>query len=267
MTIAIFMQVGDGVVLAADSSSTIFGQSQNGKTGVVKVYNYAHKIFQFKDYPIGLMMWGAGNIGPHSVDSLLSYYGDNYPSINQTTSYTVQKMAQDVSDFILKQFKKNLPNLESKDWPPLGIVVAGYSSQNLAPENYLLQFPNSLTPKPMRQDCGVNWYGQTEPIVRIVMGYSLKVANILIQANLLPEQQNIVAQLQSALGKLQMPIIFDSMPLQDAVDLAIWLVAIAKGYYRFIIGAPTVGGPTDVAIIKRNCFKWVQKKELRGEEI
>ncbi len=46
MTIAITLKVNDGLVLAADSASTIVATDELGNAGVINVYNNANKIFQ-----------------------------------------------------------------------------------------------------------------------------------------------------------------------------------------------------------------------------
>jgi hypothetical protein len=72
MTIAVSLKVNDGVVLAADSATTLIGQSPDGSVGVVNVYNNANKIFNLvKDWPIGVVTWGAGSIGTASVSTLV----------------------------------------------------------------------------------------------------------------------------------------------------------------------------------------------------
>ena len=51
------------------------------------------------------------------------------------------------------------------------------------------------------------------------------------------------------------------MPIQDAVDLATFLVDFTKAVVRFSPGAPIVGGKTEVAAItKHESFKWVSRK-------
>ena len=53
------------------------------------------------------------------------------------------------------------------------------------------------------------------------------------------------------------------MPIQDAIDLAQYLVDVAKGFSRFLPGADTVGGDTDVAVVTRHeRFKWIKRKHF-----
>ena len=51
------------------------------------------------------------------------------------------------------------------------------------------------------------------------------------------------------------------MPVQDAIDLAIFLVETTIGFTKFLPGANTVGGAVDVATVTRHeGFKWIRRK-------
>lgn len=58
-----------------------------------------------------------------------------------------------------------------------------------------------------------------------------------------------------------MPMIVAPMPIQDAIDLAKFLVYMTIQTMKFGPVAPTVGGPIEVAAItKHEHFKWVLRK-------
>ena len=60
---------------------------------------------------------------------------------------------------------------------------------------------------------------------------------------------------------LSIPLGVSEMPIQDAIDLADFLVEISKKTSRFLPGPQIIGGPTDIAVItKHEGFKWIQKK-------
>jgi hypothetical protein len=60
---------------------------------------------------------------------------------------------------------------------------------------------------------------------------------------------------------LQVQFAIPAMPMQDAIDLAEFLVDVAEKYARFAPGAPVVGGPIEIAAItKHEGFKWVKRK-------
>jgi hypothetical protein len=56
------------------------------------------------------------------------------------------------------------------------------------------------------------------------------------------------------------PIIYEGMPLQDAIDLAVYLVNVTIGHSRFAVGPPVCGGQIDVATITSRGFQWIRRK-------
>ena len=61
-------------------------------------------------------------------------------------------------------------------------------------------------------------------------------------------------------AQFEYPIAFEGMPLQDAIDLAVYLVEMTTGRYRFAVGAPPCSGELDVAVITPRGFTWVYRK-------
>jgi hypothetical protein len=57
----------------------------------------------------------------------------------------------------------------------------------------------------------------------------------------------------------------DAMPVQDAIDLARWLVHVTMGYQRFnVLQQPkTVGGSIELAAItKHEGFRWIERRHF-----
>ena len=73
--------------------------------------------------------------------------------------------------------------------------------------------------------------------------------------------------LRELMSNLQYPIPYQALPLQDCVDLAIFLIRTTMSAQQLAIAIRGVGGPIDVAIITRtNGLKYVQQKIIHGEE-
>jgi len=51
---------------------------------------------------------------------------------------------------------------------------------------------------------------------------------------------------------LTVPMVTPPMPIQDAIDLAEFLVDTIVKFSKFPPGAPTVGGPTEIAAITKH---------------
>ena len=64
------------------------------------------------------------------------------------------------------------------------------------------------------------------------------------------------------------PLILAAAPIQDAIDLALFMVDTTKGFIRFSVKrVKTVGGPIEIAAItKHEGFKWVQRKHFYSQE-
>jgi hypothetical protein len=59
------------------------------------------------------------------------------------------------------------------------------------------------------------------------------------------------------------------MPIQDAINLARFLVETTIGFVRFAVFLPkSVGGAVQIAAItKHEGFRWVQRPTLHGAEL
>ena len=71
---------------------------------------------------------------------------------------------------------------------------------------------------------------------------------------------------EKVLKALGMPIPYQFLPLQDSVDLAIFLIKTTATLQGFSAGVRGVGGAIDVATITRTeGFRAIQEKEIVGE--
>ena len=286
MSIAVAISVHDGVVLAADSASTLASGLPGMPPGVagpaqlaVNVYNNANKIANlFKGEPIGCVAHGSGSIGNASISTLLKDFREQLMTGRETSfdrkSYTIESVSQLLSDFLAQQIQR----LSSHDpKPTLGIMVAGYSAEKTPGEMRLgevwtvgIQNGVCSPPQNMRlaNPVGISWAGATESLSRLLMGFSPGLPRLLqIVTKPRPSTQDM-AQLMEFLGtNLTAPVVFAPMPIQDTIDLAEWLVQTAIMYSRFSPGAPIVGGPIEsAAITKHEGFKWIRRKHYFKEK-
>ena len=78
-------------------------------------------------------------------------------------------------------------------------------------------------------------------------------------------QKNAVALDQQLRTKVAAPIPWQFLPLQDSVDLAMFLIRATISYQRFTVGIRGVGGATDVVAITRDGVDEIQTKHITGE--
>jgi hypothetical protein len=94
----------------------------------------------------------------------------------------------------------------------------------------------------------------------LCVGFATALPQVLQRSlNIAPAAMpNVIAAIQTA---LHMPVVMPAMPLQDAIELAEFLVNTTIQWVRFAPGAPTVAGPIEVAAIsKHEGFRWIRRK-------
>lgn len=267
MTIAISMKVNDGIVLATDSASTVAGSEPgpDGIRGVINIYNNANKIFNLrKGLPIGAITWGSGSIGSSSISTLAKDFRKKITTEQpiDETNYTIEGIAQEFKQFIFDQAYEDA----FRTWkikPNLGFMIVGYSSGQPLAEEWKIDIDNGQCMGPYlmrkREEIGLTWNGETEAIGRLFVGYGTRLHKVLEEAGI--DQEKIKQIIQLCRKRLIVPMVTPPMPIQDAIDLAVFLVDTTIQFSKFAPGAPTVGGPIEVAAItKHEGFKWVRRK-------
>jgi hypothetical protein len=268
MSIAIVVKVSDGIVLASDSASSLFVSDQHGRKGIINVYNHADKIFNLsKGKPIGMIGCGFGGIGGTSISTLTKDLRNRFMTENNSDwflgeDYSMQDVAEKVRKYFFEE-KYNPEYHDATEKPPIFIFIAGYSAKTETPEVWQVQILDGNSPDPIllrdQNSTGLNWGGETEAISRLIKSLSNDFPKVLKDMGV-PDNQ-IEPALKKISEKLEKPLVLPAMPIQDAIDLARFLVTLTIEFVRFSPGAPTVGGPIELATItKHEGFKWIQRK-------
>ena len=277
MTIALLIKVNDGLVLASDSATTLTMRLLDGTEAVGNIYNNANKVFNLhKGLPVGAMTWGLGNIGPASIATLAKdirrrFQGEDpaFPEWTiDPTNYTIEELAISARKFL---YDGRYDQIEAAataagEAPPvLGFLVAGYSSGADEPKSYVIQLGIPGVPdiqEMIPEESGAAWWGQPEAIARILGGLSLAVPQALVNLGALSEA-DALALVDTLRPQLNPQMVVAAMPIQDAIDLAEYLVHATIQFVRFSPGNPTVGGPIEIATItKHEGYKWVHRKHF-----
>ena len=216
-----------------------------------------------------MITWGAGNIGTASISTLAKDLRKRFMGLDPSHSnwviphdYTMECVSNKVKEFFFDDlYTQFYP--DPKNQPPLGFIVAGYSTGETLPEEWRLFCANGTCQGPtlirQKEECGVYWDGQPELIFRILKGHGMGLPNVLEELGT-PKAQ-IPSIIQYIDSKLEVPLHHPAMPIQDAIDSAYFLVDATIQFFRFLPGAPTVGGPIEIAAItKHEDFKWVNRK-------
>ncbi len=259
VTIVASVKVRDGLVLGTDSMTQISAPTPEGGVQVLKAYSNARKLFQIKDAPVGVMTYGLGNIGNRSIEGLVL----DFCRTPEADIGTIEEITANLYAFVSAQYNDVFGELQQEQRPVTGFFVAGYSEDAPFPEEFEFVFPRDEAPVPARgaDEFGAGWRGFDAPFIRLYKGFDPYVIPSRLQARGLTEDD--LNEVFSADG-LETAVIFDGMPVQDAINFAAYILDTTIGWTTFALGAPACGRPLQVAtILADGGFQWVEKPELR----
>lgn len=233
MSLAVIVYVPAGIVIAADSRTTMTRREQRDADGQrvaveqpLVLSDNAYKVIALRKVPIGIATYGTAVIRNRMVDSHVASF--------EEAVLRPQDEVESVADKLVEHFRKQFPNVA------VGFYVAGYRSEEERAVPYVLHCNTAKEPYVKRlneSDSGKLVYG-------VARGGDTLIVNRLIAKDQLP--------------------VFSAMPLQDAVDYAIHLIRTTIDELRFEPRFPSVGGPIDVLVITPSEMRFVQRKELHG---
>jgi len=275
MSLGIVVKGTEGIVLAADSRVTLtailqqHGEPANAPQLQLPVnFDNATKLLTFAkpNKWIGAVTYGEAVMGttPSDLRTAQSFVPEFESGLDSEERLTVTQFSTRLSEFFLRQWRERMP--EGHPGPGMTFVVAGFDADKPYGSVYLFTIPSQSEPTERSpNDFGVTFGGQRELTERILRGYDDRVLTIVRDTLHAPMGQ--MAALQQALGPLQLTIPFHLLPLQDCIDLAIFLIRTTTTAQNLSIGIRGVGGAIDVAVItKRDGLTIIQRKELAGEK-
>jgi len=260
MTICVSVKTHDGIVLGTDSMSTVVRSSQDVQQVIEKSYSNARKLAQIGGFPVGAFTYGLGNLGSRTVYSHIL----EYSRMNKNDS--VRGIATGLANHISPIYENVTKALNEK--PTLGLYVAGYSRGSATPEEWEVVLPESSVPHPTRaiDGFGANWRGVPIPFARLYNGFDPQLFQLLENEGVDRELLLKVAQSNPFAAN----VMIDLMPLQDAINFAVYILRTTIGFTSFESGSTLCGGQLQIAVISEEAqearFQWVSKPEFRIPE-
>jgi hypothetical protein len=274
VTIVVTVKVSDGIVIAADSAASFFAP---GARSPVKIYNNANKIFNLvKVWPVGAMMYGSGSIGGVSVETLtkdlrelFSFRDDPVYGLKKE-AFTIEEVAIKARKFMYEQNYVTAYQEKPPDDYFLGYRVCGYSSGSSLSEVWEFAIAENKCDAPHqvqpREVFGIRWAGENEVLDRLLLGASGSLRAVLVERGMAAEDAE--ATYLDMIRQANIGMTLPSMPIQDAIDLARFLVETAARFARYGLRPETIGGPTEIAAItKHEGFKWVARKHYYSADL
>lgn len=267
MSLGVVVKGTEGMVLAADSRVTLFA-AKPGVTSQIPVnFDNASKLLTFEQPNnfIGAVTWGQAIIGtaPKDVRTAYSFVPEFEAGLPRTRS-SVCDFAKKFSDFFLTQWKRKMP----KDYKgsDMIFVIGGFNEKSPYGSVYLVNIPTQPIPQEQSpNDFGVTWGGQAELASRLLLGYGPDLLKIVKAKLNLSDKQ--VEELKQHMRPLALGVPYAALPLQDCIDLAVFLIKATIEAQKLSIQIRGVGGAIDVAVITRRAgLRIIQQKQLIGEK-
>lgn len=255
MTVAIGIAVPEGILIAGDSRTT-YGNSR----GWPKIASdYTEKVYQITE-KVGAATFGWAFLNQKNIRSLIEEFKDSL-----APGATIEEVLIPFVDFFESQYEQHIQADYDKPvqegTTAFGFIVGGYDKDKVG-RMYVCHIPGKIIhDKSTTSSPGATWQGQIDIISRLIKGCDPRL-----------NRSNLPEELKKDLDAGEYIIYFNRMNLQDAIDFAIFAVRTTIEMQRFsdgIFAVPGdlagVGGFIDVCLITGKEFRWVQKKELRGE--
>lgn len=257
MTIIASVKVRDGLILGTDSMTQISIATEQGPQ-FLKAYSNARKLFQINDR-MGAMTYGLGNIGNRSIEGIVIDFARQTPP---NTPGTVEEASGRLYDFVRAQYDAELDSVPADQRPGLGFYVAGYSEQEPFSEEFEFLLPRDEAPFAARPAglFGASWRGVDAPFTRLYKGFDPYILpQRLIENGVEPAQLDAIFAPD---GGLETGVIYDGMPVQDAINFAAYILETTIGWSTFAVGVPACGGPLQLATITtEGGFTWVTRPD------
>ena len=220
--------------------------------------------------PHVLLDYGIGAIGqkaPRTAHSFPPELEAQIAGINSGARLSVEEFAKELSNFFTVQWNALMAGVHNQPGNDMVFLIGGYNQG--APYGRIFEFyiPNRPTPVERHAggDFGLIWGGQRQFVDLLLNGYDSRTPELIGRELGLDATGN--ASVLRKLSELATPIPYQFLPLQDCVDLSIFLVRTTMKMQTWMVDVRGVGGAVDVATItKADGHSAIQAKQVTGEK-
>lgn len=258
MSLAITVITPEGIVQAADSRVSI---PMNIRDGVLSYSSLDHATkllaFESPNTHISVATYGAGTIGARTAHSFTKEFQETL-TLNKLT---VKSFAKKLQDFYKARWDEIEDNPQTS---PMIFQVAGINSSQQFGELYVVSIPGEDPPQKVISDGEFSLYygGDKYVVERIIQGRDLRIDTKIIEDESLNDAHTVLGSIFDEIANTHMlPI--GSYALQDAIDLARFLIDTTSKMQKLSLNIKTVGGAIDVSCVTKNGnHKVISKKEI-----
>lgn len=271
MSLGIAFKGSEGIVLAADSRVTLTvpmpAPVPNHTFILPATFDNATKLLKVKgqDY-VGAVTYGVGAVGqtePRTAHSFLSEF-ETELAARGGGRLSAEEFARQLGIFFMQKWNAGgMPPAPAPQNEQMTFLVAGFDVDAVYGRVFEIHIPNQPVPvEQLTGDFGLSFGGQREFVDRLLRGYDPRVPQI-VQSELAlnaADEARVIARL----NEVGAPIPFQFLPLQDCVDLSVFLIRTTINLQTWQVGIRGVGGAIDVATITQtHGFKPLKQKIVK----
>ena len=260
MTIVVGVAVPDGLILAADSRTTLLAGNRRARIGS----DNAQKVFLLAGR-FGVACYGAAFLEEKTISGAIREFEAGIrPGIQ------LEDLILELGAFFQKKALKSFRKLAGRTWRPaddwqLGLLVAGFTQENVG-HLFEIRVPGQkgraqvIAPNVSTTNIGLAPRGMVDVVDRLLAGFD---PGALAASGVTPSKA-----MENALAGLEYEPILP-ITMQDAVDWAMLLIRttidmqrLSDGTRADAGGVPACGGPVRVLALEQNGHEWVSRPTL-----
>lgn len=259
MSVAVLLNLSDGLILGVDSAVTVFSGSD-----VSKVFEDSDKLFQLGSLKVGIATYGVAGLEGRTIGSFIRQFErDNH---TQLPAMPLREIVEKLREFFLavyirfaqQVFQLPFDQIPAENKGALGLIVGGFSPDAFLSEVWEVVVPVHDTAYSAREiykpgEYGSAWFATSEPIQRYIKGSAPNLVYDIVAFTQKVAGRNLtqaeIDELVAVMRGYEYPTKIDGMPIRAGMDYVRFLVNLAINHYRFAATHPIVGGKAKLGVV------------------
>lgn len=254
MTIAIAMRTGSAVVFAADSKITtrgVVGIEDSGEPRwQEQTYDNATKVVHDRNHALMAMVAGYANLGQVTATDFISTQSFSMGGTNEEQDRWVNELISAMVE--RKRAYWSTTQVPPENWPGPTLLLATpgtWGKNNPRVWRTELEGEGSKVSE-ILQEPGIKLEGSYDEVFCLLYGIHFEVLKGVCAELGIAEED-----MWKAMRGLKVLRPYDklnlwAMPVQDAIDMAVFLAMVQVEMDRFLPGIPACGEPIDVMVLQ-----------------